>query len=141
MSTYVREKVLRVPVDKINFEDFINNLQNEYPFDNIRDDLSYYLEESFPDLFDYATKDKFQLSPTREAFLDYVLDYEWDCDGEFGRVRELYDSEKEKFKPIFQKIDEFVNMDFVRLVEFCWYNGSDAPSYYDPMEDSFYKEL
>ena len=32
-------------------------------------------------------------------------------------------------------------MDFVRLVEYCWYNGGEAPSYYDTTEDPFYKEL
>jgi hypothetical protein len=81
------------------------------------------------------------LAPTKEAFIDYVLDREWDCDGDYGKVRELYDSEKEKFRPIFQQLDPDINMDYVRLVEFCWYNGSEAPSYYDPTEDPFYKEL
>ena len=105
------------------------------------DDLSYYLEKVFHGLFDYSTRNKFQLSPTREPFIDYVLESEWDCDGSYGKVRELYDSEKEKFRPIFQQLDPEVNMDFVRLVEYCWYNGSEAPSYYDPTEDPFYKEL
>ena len=53
----------------------------------------------------------------------------------------ISDSEKEKFRPVFQRIDPDINMDYVRLVEFCWYNGCEAPDYYDPQEDPFYKEL
>lgn len=141
MSTYVREKVLRIPQDKINFEDFINNLQKKFPDEDVRDDLGFYIEREHSDLFGYGDENMFQLSPTTKPFIDYVLEYEWDCEGEYGKARELYESEKEKFRPIFQRIDEFVNMDFVRLVEFCWYNGCEAPNYYDAKEDPFYKEL
>ena len=141
MSTYVREKVLRSPQDKINLENIINELERKYSNKNVRDDLSFFLEAAMADMFGYGDKDKFQMSPTCEPFIDYVLEYEYDCDGEYGKVRELYESEKEKFRPVFQKIDPDINMDYVRLVEFCWYNGCEAPDYYDPQEDPFYKEL
>ena len=141
MSTYVREKVLRIPRDKINLENIINELERKYSDENVRDDLSFFLEAAMPDMFGYGDKDKFQMSPTCEPFVDYVLEHEYDCDGDYGKVRELYESEKEKFRPVFQKIDPDINMDYVRLVEFCWYNGCDAPNYYDPQEDPFYKEL
>ena len=118
MSTYVREKVLRIPRHKIDFAKIVHKLEEKYPDDDIMDDLGFYLEDVLPDLFDYNTKNKFQMSPTREPFIDYVLESEWDCDGEYGRVRELYDSEKEKFRPIFQQLDPDVNMDDVRLIEF-----------------------
>lgn len=141
MSTYVREKVLRIPRNKISFDKLISQLEAKYPDKDVKYDLSYYLEDDFPELFDYATINKFQMSPTVKPFVDYVLDKEWDCEGSFGKVRDLYDSEKEKFKHIFQQIDPDINMDYVRLVEFCWYNGYEAPSYYDTTEDPFYKEL
>lgn len=141
MSTYVREKVLRIPQDKINLENIINELERKYSNENVRDDLSFFLEAAMPDLFGYGDINKFQMSPTCEPFIDYVLEYEYDCDGEYGKVRDLYDSEKEKFRPIFQQLDPDINMDYVRLVEFCWYNGCEAPNYYDPQEDPFYKEL
>ena len=141
MSTYGREKVLRNPQDKINLENIINELERKYSNENVRDDLSFFLEAAMPDMFGYGDKDKFQMSPTCEPFVDYVLEYEYDCDGDYGKVRELYESEKEKFRPVFQKIDPDINMDYVRLVEFCWYNGCEAPNYYDPQEDPFYKEL
>lgn len=141
MSTYVREKVLRIPRYRIDFAKIVHKLEEKYPEDDIMDDLGFYLEDVLPDLFDYSTKNKFQMSPTREPFIDYVLESEWDCDGEYGKVRELYDSEKEKFRPIFQQLDSEVNMNDVRLVEYCWYNGSEAPDYYDITNDPFYKEL
>ena len=141
MSTYVRENVLRIPRYKIYFAKIVQKLEEKYPDDDVMDDLGFYLESVFPDLFDYGKRNKFQMSPTVEPFIDYVLEYEWDCDGSYGKVRDLYDSEKEKFRPIFQQLDPEVNMDDVRLVEYCWYNGGEAPGYYDPMEDSFHKEL
>ena len=141
MSTYVREKVLRIPRHKMNFAHIVKKLEEKYPDDDVMDDLGFYLESTLPDLFGYGDINKFQMSPTCEPFIDYVLDYEYDCDGEYGKVRDLYDSEKEKFKSVFQKIDPDINMDYVRLVEFCWYNGCEAPDYYDPQEDPFYKEL
>lgn len=141
MSTYVREKVLRIPVHKMNFAHVVRKLEEKYPDDDVMDDLGFYLENVLPDLFGYGDRNKFQLAPTREPFIDYVLDYEYDCDGDYGKIRELYDSEKEKFAPMFHKIDPDMNMDYVRLVEFCWYNGCEAPDYYDLQQDPFYKEL
>ena len=141
MSTYVREKVLRIPSHKMNFAHIVRKLEEKYPDNDVMDDLGCYLENALPDLFGYGDKNKFQMSPTCEPFIDYVLEYEYDCVGGYGKVRELYDSEKEKFRPIFQQLDPDINMDYVRLVEFCWYNGCEAPDYYDPQEDPFYKEL
>ena len=141
MSTYVREKVLRIPRDKINFDGIIKKMEEKFPDNDVMDDLGYYIEEAFPDLFDYGKRNKFQLAPTEEWFIDYVIDKEWDCEGSYGKVRDLYDSEKEKFRPIFQQLDPDINMDYVRLVEFCWYNGGEAPDYYDITKDPFYKEL
>lgn len=140
MSTYVREKVLRIPQEKMNFAYIVRKLEEKFPGKDIMDDLDFYIED-LDDLFDYGKVNKFQLAPTQEPFIDYVLDYEYDCDGDYGKVRELYDSEKEKFRHVFQQIDPDINMDYVRLVEFCWYDGCDAPSYYDLAEDPFYKEI
>lgn len=141
MSTYVREKVLRIPRYKMNFAHIVKKLEEKFPKHDVMEDLGFYLENVLPDQFGYGDRNKFQMSPTREPFIDYVLDHEYDCDGDYGKVRELYDSEKEKFRPIFQQLDPDINMDYVRLVEFCWYNGCEAPDYYDPQEDPFYKEL
>lgn len=131
MSTYVREKVLRIPLEKLNLQ----FTEEE------KDDLSWSLEERFPDIFDYATEGKFQLAPTSCDFVDFVLEKEWDADGEYGKTRSLSECEKAKYLPKFQQIDPDVNMDDVRLVEFCWYNGCEAPDYYDETDDPFYQEV
>lgn len=131
VSTYVREKVLRVPFEKTN----IQFTEEEM------DDRDCVIEKRFPELFKYGTEGKFQLSPTESSYVDYVLEYEWDADGEYGKTRSLTEREKAKYLPVFQQICPNVNMDDVRLVEFCWYNGCEAPDYYDNTNDPFYDEV
>lgn len=141
MSTYVREKVLRIPMEKVDFNFIKAAMKEKFPNEEIEDDFDFYLESTFPELFEYRTKNKFQMSPTCTPYLDYVLEYEWDADGEYGKTRSLTDREKNKYLPVFQKVDPNINMDWVRLVEFCWYNGCEADDYYDHMNDSFYDEV
>jgi hypothetical protein len=144
MSTYVREKVLRIPMDKIDFSLIKSGIKERFPEEDdedIEDDFSYYLEKAFPELFDYATIGKFQMSPTESPFLDYLIDYEYDADGEYGKTRALYETEKEKYRSIFQKVDPNIDMNLVRLVEFCWYNCTEAKDYYNETNDSFYDEI
>ena len=131
MSDYVREKVLRIPLERLNLV---------FTEDEM-DDLSWSIEKRFPDIFDYAEAGKFQLAPTYSQFVDYVLEHEYGADGEYGKTRALTDREKEKYRPVFQRINPDVNMDFVRLVEFCWYNCCEAPDYYDETKDRFYDEV
>lgn len=137
MSTYVREKVLRIPMDCLDMSKINNALAKKYP--DYDGDFIYYLESEFPNIFEYATEHKFCVAPTIEGYIDYVLEYEYDADGEYGKTRALYDCEKEKYLPVFQKIDPHVNMNYVRLVEFCWYNCCEAPDYYDDVNDPFYE--
>ena len=141
MSTYVRHKVLRVPMDKIDFSYTINKIKEKFPDKNIDDDFSYYIETALPELFAYAKVGKFQMSPTVTQYLDYMIDYEYDADGEWGKTRALYESEKTKYLPVFQQVVPNINMDMVRLVEYCWYNCSEADDYYGETEDPFYKEV
>ena len=128
MSTYVREKVLRIPLKHLNLHLSRDEMK----------DLGWALEKKFPEIFDYAEIGKFQLAPTVTNYIDYVLDYEYDADGEYGKTRALYECEKEKYLSMFQQIDKDINMNNVRLVEFCWYNGCEAPDYYNDVEDPFY---
>ena len=139
MSTYVKEKVLRIPMERLNMDNIKNILAEKY--EDYEDDFSFYLENTFPEIFDYATVGMFQIAPTIESFIDYVLEREWDADGEYGKTRALNDNEKAKYLSTFQQIDPDVNMDYVRLVEFCWYNGTEAPDYYDDTNDPFYDEV
>ena len=141
MSTYVREKVLRIPMERIDMSYIKSIIAQKYPNENHEDDFSWYLESALPDVFDYATIGKFQIAPTEENYIDYVLEKEWDADGEYGKTRALYESEKAKYLPMFLKIDPNIDMNYVRLVEFCWYNACEAPNYYDDTKDSFYEEI
>lgn len=134
MSDYHREKVLRIPMHDmgINPEDY--------------DDIGYDLWEKFGDIFYWngSSVGKFEVAPTEEFFIDFVLENEYGADcGEWGKVRELTVPEKVKYAPVFQKLYPQVNMSRVHLVEFCWYNCSEAPSYYsmDKNKDPFYEEV
>lgn len=141
MSTYERQRVLRIPMKYINMNYITSIITQKYPDEDYEDDFSWYLEESFPDIFDYAKVGRFQIAPTEESFIDYVLERELDASGEYGKTRALNKNEKEKYHLVFQQIDPDINMDYVRLVEFCWYNGTEAPNYYDYAKDSFYDEV
>ena len=130
MSTYVREKVLRVPVAKC-LPEF---LKLSDPYEE--------LEKFLGSACQYATVGKFQIAPTETFYIDYVLEYDWDCSaGEFGKTRALHASEKAKYKSKFESVIPTINMDDVRLVEFAWYNSTDANDYYDETEDDFYNEI
>jgi hypothetical protein len=148
MSTYVKEKVLRLPLEGFQLEDFKKLITEKLEplgitAEDVDDDFLWAMEKAFPDLCGDGDNGKFQLSSTYpRKFIDFVLDHEYDCDGEYGKVRELYPSEKTKYLPIFQKLlPGLDSLDDVRLVEYCYYNGCEAPDYYDLKDDPFYKEV
>ena len=134
MSDYCRMKVLRLPFEHtgLRIEDY--------------DDIGYELHEQFGEMFHWCGKSigKFDFAPTEDPFIDFILEdvYGDDC-GEWGKVRALTAAEKEKYLPVFSKLNPNIDMDKVRLVEFCWYNCSEAPSYYsmDKGKDPFYDEV
>ena len=141
MSTYVREKVLRIPLKKL-FDEY---LISGWLTINNTDDVSEVLEKNFPNEFKHATVGKFQIAPTEENYIDFVLEYNQNsyC-GEFGKIRNLYNTEKENFLPIFQRLISILtleDMNAVKVVEFCWYNNCEAPNFYDTEDDDFYKEI
>lgn len=131
MSCYCKMKVLRIP-----YEPEAWGWKDLDP-----DEESWeYVEKHFSeDVFDpYGTKlHTFRFAPTESPFVDYILEYDDDSDGEYGKVRELYNSEEDRYRDIFQQLGT-IDMDKVRLVEFCWYNATDAPDYYDIESDPFY---
>lgn len=123
MSDYTREKVLRVPLDKygLKYDEF---------------------EEKFEEKLGYGDEGKFQLAPTERAFLDLVLIYNYgDNSDEWGRTRALTPNEQAKYKDKFAEFIPEIDMNDVRLVDFCWYNCSEAPDYYDEEGDDFYNEV
>lgn len=132
MSTYVREKVLRIPYEKTGWQQRFKDV----------DAAREYCEQNFKSLFEYGKVGKFQFAPTESTFIDFVIEREYDAnDGEWGRVRELYQTELNIFARLFAQIMPAAEFSAIRVVEFCWYNCSEADDYYEYSEDPFYKEI
>lgn len=129
MSDYVRHKALRLPMTKEEIRAL-----GVYSL--------YDLEDKFPELFDWKKLPRFEPAPTEKIFLDYLIEYDYGYyAGDFGKTRALTENEKEKYKPIFKQVVPNVDINKVRLVDFCWYNCSEAPDYYDETDDDFYEEV
>lgn len=131
MSCYCKMKVLRIPYEP-----------QAWGWGNVDpgDDSWEYVEKHFSeDVFnlDGRKLHTFTFAPTEREFVDYILEYDGDSDGEYGKVRELYTIEEEKYLDTFRQLGT-IDMDKVRLVEFCWYNATEAPGYYDIESDPFY---
>lgn len=138
MSCYVREKVLRIPFDKLHKDWFANTFDLTDP--DWKDQLMNHNLFSFW----YKDGDYFQISPTETFFIDYVIERDGDAyDGDWGKFRNLTAREQEKYHLTFQQIDPHIDMNDVHLVEYCWYNGTEAPDYYDDTtcHDDFYDEV
>lgn len=104
MSAYQKQKVLRFPMEG---------------------DL-YEFEQKHAKFFSYGAAGTFQIAPTIKNYIDYVLTSNYDGDGEYRKTRALTENEKEKYRPIWEQILPGIDMNQVRLVEFCWYGCSEA---------------
>ena len=131
MSWYVHYKVLRVPLNECG----LGWLENE-------DDAEYALRSKHPEAVAFHDLGKFNVTYTSHGwFLDYLLEYKSDCDGEYGKVRELKESEKDMYRPMFEVVCPEIDMNKVRLVEYCYYNCCEPDGYYDITTDPFYNTL
>ena len=131
MSDYTLEKVVRFKIEEskllklLNVEDIWDLETHAY--------------------FGHGVVDKFQIAPTEDFFVDFVLNVD-SGNGDYGRNRELTSREFEKYVKIFRCIipeSEPIPHDKLRLVEFCWYDASEAPDYFDEStyHDDFYDEV
>lgn len=126
MSDYCHKKVIRMKIDK------------EQACRLLKVPINLYIEDSL--------KYPFEVAPTEEFFIDYVLLSEDSDMDEFGRVRPLYDSEYKKYERIFNEAFGYqlrcYPSDF-RVVEYCWYTCSEAPDYFndESYHDNFYDEV
>ncbi len=126
------------------------------------DDLQEYLDRpEFSDTVDWKKTGKFMKNygvgyvkvngdwkSIHEDYIDIILDRGWDEAGEFTKSRELSDNELVKYIPKFKAFFEAVNLpcpelskETIRVVEYCYYNGSDAPVCFDTTTDPFYDEV
>jgi len=132
MSTFVREKVLRIPYENTGWQHRFSDPEA----------AKEYCEANFSNLFGHGKVGKFQFSPTERTFIDFVIDREYDADvGEWGKVREFYQTEFNTFARLFAQIMPAAEFSAIRVVEFCWYNCTEADDYYEYDEDPFYREI
>lgn len=97
------------------------------------------------DIMDYLEKTEFEVAPTSQFFIDYNLPCSCYGDGDWGKVRTLSPTEFLKYAPDFCELLNYrrINMNELRLVEYCWYDCSEAPDYFDEStcHDDFYDEV
>lgn len=120
MSDYCHNKVIRMKVTP-----------QQLGLDDVWD-----LEQIHKDLFDFKKNEPYmEIAPTKESFIDYVLSHTYgkEC-GEWGNARRLYMKEIEEYLPIFKKIYPNCTADDLRYVDYCWYNCSEAPDYFETDE-------
>lgn len=96
-------------------------------------------------IMDYLEKTEFEVAPTNQFFIDYNLPCSNDAEGDWGRTRRLVNAEYLKYGNKFSKLlkRRIVMPDELRLVEYCWYDCSEAPDYFDEStyHDDFYDEV
>lgn len=135
MSDYVRYKEIMYPITEEDIKKIGFNSIDDY-----WDSFSWNYQEN--DNFDFQSPvAKVDGDYVSNYYLCYVLKYEYgaNCD-DFGRSRPLNAVEQEKYKEIFSKKLKDVDPSKFRLVDFCYYNGCDAPDYYLE-EDEFNQEV
>ncbi len=129
MSEYCHRKVIRM---KISEEEACEIFGVEMHPD-VRPDIEELLEAPF------------ELAPTAEFFIDYNLPCSNEAEGDWGKVRTLSQTEFLKYAPDFCELLNYrgINTNELRLVEYCWYDCSEAPDYFDEStcHDDFYDEV
>lgn len=97
------------------------------------------------DIMDYLEKTEFEVASTSQFFIDYNLPCNYYGDGDWGKTRRLGNAEYVKYSSKFSKLlkSRIVMPDELRLVEYCWYDCSEAPDYFDgtTYHDDFYDEV
>ncbi|MBP5304014.1 MAG: hypothetical protein J6Z00_03925 [Clostridia bacterium] len=120
MSARIKEKVLRLPCDRMD-------ILNPWEF-----------AKKHRDCFSVDEEGMFRVAPTVRPFIDYVLESFVTNEESYGESRELSPQEQQEYAPVFKRVFSEIDMDLVRMVEYVWYDATEAPDYYLP---SLTKEL
>lgn len=116
MSDYCRHKVIRMKAEGKDL--------------GIKD--IWDLEDIHKDLFNSTNPIYMEVAPTEEGFIDLVLEDTYgQYSSDFGFVRKLEDNEVKKYLPMFKEIYPDCTAEDLRYVDFCWYNCSEAPDYFE----------
>ena len=137
MSDYAKYKVVRyLPTEEdynvlsVSMDD-PHELENHFPPRTVSTDVRR------------RKHNYFEVCGTDEnTYVDFVLEYSYgDCDGEYGKVRMLSETELNKWIEIFKQVFPNPTPDNFRVVEYCWYNCCEPPDYFDLTKDPFYDEV
>lgn len=97
------------------------------------------------DIAELLEKTEFEVAPTNTFFIDYNLDCSKETSGDWGRSRPLRMSEVTKYRRLFSNLlkGREISVKELALVEYCWYDCSEAPDYFDEStyHDDFYDEV
>ena len=130
MSEYCHRKAIRM---KISIEEAFSILGVQ------GDDYDFWY------IMDCLEGTEFEVAPTRKFFIDYNLPCSNDAEGDWGRTRQLSNAEYVKYGSKFSKLlkGRIVKPSELRLVEYCWYDCSEAPDYFDEStyHDDFYDKV
>lgn len=131
MSDYVKKKVVRLPfpkslIERLKVDDYWG--------------CEEYLKGKFGnDMWDNFRKGNgyFSIECTdKNCYLDYIVSKSYE-DGEYGFAWYLNEDDINKYKPLFDMGGFEYDVKDLRKVCYCYYNGSDAPDYYEPKEITF----
>lgn len=89
-------------------------------------------------MFDISLPKYFAKAPVEEEnYLDYVLESKVSYGEDWGKSRYLTDNEAVKYLALFSQIYPDVEIKDLRAVEFCWYDCSEAPLYFNVAEEEW----
>lgn len=125
MSAWIEITALRVPCESVGISG------DAWDFCGMHEGLPEFDRGEYP----YQHFPRFEPSPTVGNYLDYELSETVAAEGPgFGHCRELSSGEKADYLPVFYKY--FPNLDGskVHYVKYCFYDGCEAPDYYEPAD-------
>lgn len=127
MSDYKHETVVRLPFPK---ELIFKN--GDDPWDS-EDEL----KEKLGDLWENGNTYTFKLGYTDDAYyIDWCYYFSYgEESGEWGTARALSENELNVIKPYFDKLKCNYSEQDLRIVDYCYYNCSEPPDYYEIDED------
>lgn len=152
MSDYRRTKAVFYPVEGIDFTKIYGEKVTSVSDLSWRADA---LKDYFSSQSDFAKENGGHFDT--EYFCDYNTDGECrayltfvkyssygDESSDFGRARYLTESEKEKYKKLFELILPDIDAAKLKYIDYCFYNCSECEDYYidrTAMNDEFYREI
>ena len=134
MSDYIKKRAIRYRLKpeeveryekmlSTEWEDFLPELLHKYF--NLKREYNLGGEKDFTMGYgyDYEKGD--------QTYVDYMIEYVYGADGDYALTRDLTEEEYKKYAPLFKERFPELNIDELRYVDYCYYNGVDEPAVYD----------